>query len=132
MLRHSPSPWNLCGALPPGGHAIVKVCAHAGDLSTPIPREGTPPLHRTDSGGMHPPLPLDLPSTTPRLLVPGHAPNPSTRPTPTSPQRVFWPIITEISPDIVRALSKQGAALVVIYNGPAKLLPDLGDKASHE
>ena len=132
MFRYPTSPETLRGSLPPCGDAVITVRTHASDIPTTTPRKGKPPGHRTDNGGMLPSLPLYLPSTTPRLLVPGHAPNPSTRPTPTSPQRVFWPIITEISPDIVRALSKQGAALVVIYNGPAKLLPDLGDKASHE
>ena len=98
------------------------------DLTTSTPREGERiGAGQTERGSSHP----FHASSQPRNRVSWPAGSPPSPPAhcPTRlPQRVFGPVITNISPNIIKALSMQGAALVVIHNDPTDLPPDGGDK----
>ena len=98
---HSTQPWTISPPARPGKENALE----------PGKRRGVAPIPFTP-----PPNPETV---FPGVLVP--------RPT-RLPQRVFGPVITNISPNIIKALSMQGAALVVIHNDPTDLPPDRGDK----
>ena len=132
MFRYPTSPETLRGGLPQGGDAVITVRTHASDIPTTTLRERTFPRQGKDGRRVHPPIPLDPPTTALFVLVPRLSTQPVNIASFDGNPQVVGPVIAELSTDVIRALSKQGAALVVVYDGPVEAHPGFGDGDAHK